>query len=90
MSRAYVPSFGYPTTLAQRHCATWLEHFLDRSGPVPVGEIRAAAKAAGYQWRTVLKVAARDCHIRPVNHAARGGRWTWALPYQLHIKEDNT
>lgn len=61
----------------------WLREFL-RDGPKEVGEIRRAARAAGYT-RGDLREAKRICFIRVTNNYDRYehpfvDRWFWYLP----------
>lgn len=60
----------------------WLREYL-RDAPREVGEVRAAAKAAGYT-RAQLKEARRMLGIRTTNNWEKDppetSRWFWQLP----------
>jgi AAA domain len=63
----------------RRAADDWLlERLAD--GPVPVGEIRAAARGAGLAWRTLERAKTRLGVQAELLGYGSAGRWQWHLP----------
>jgi AAA domain len=68
-----------PDRQERRAADDWLRERL-ADGPVPVGELQAAARGAGLAWRTIQRAKTRLGVRAALRGYGSAGRWQWHLP----------